>query len=262
MSITPSRTPSATSPPIPITAFYYSNQEYSDGTVFLDGNLAVNKNGGNIINEVFTTPGDVLYTGGTIYQDDSIFAQASGNISTYPKPAYGTSTRRLLIKDSAGNTINDVSVDYDSSTNKTFTVVGGRTYYVRGYTNFIYPSSATLTINGFFNNSGYYYFAYDLSTGVEGTITINAFSIISDAYYTSDCSGYPDDYVQSQSDATISKGQYGIGYVSTGFPYTGYASQKIRNQVQINGSTYSNGSTFTLGATTVTVSINRFCQSV
>jgi hypothetical protein len=243
---------------------YYRNTEANEsGILFLDNNIYIRNTttSTDLVNDVFSTPGDVL-VGGTQYQDQSIYAQASGD-SYYAPPTFGTSTRNLTITDSAGNTIFNSTTAYTTyNINTNFTLTGGRTYYVRGRTDFAWPTSATLTINGFFNNSGYYYFAYDLSTGVEGTITINAFSIISDAYYTSDCSGFPDEYVQSNSDATIPKGQYGIGYVSTGFPYTGYASQKVRNEVQINGSTYSNGSTFTLGATTVTVSINRFCQSV
>jgi hypothetical protein len=261
VSVTPPITPSRS--PLTITALYYNNQEFSDGTVFLDGNVAVNQNGSNIINEVFTTPGDVLYTGGTIFQDDSIFAQATGNIIDYPKPAYGTSTRRLYIVDSAGNTINDVTVDYNSNTTKTFTVVGGRTYYVRGYTNFTYPSSATLYINGLFNYLSEYYYDVYLDSVVEGTFSIDAYGISTDVYFTSDCTFGSEDTISSNAAATFTKGQSGTLYVPTGYSSVfGFVSQRVVNTIYINGNSYSNGSTFTLGNTTVTVVINRNCQLI
>jgi hypothetical protein len=241
---------------------YYNNSEYNDGTVFLDGNLAVNQNGGNIINEVFTTPGDVLYTGGAIYQDDSIFAQASGNTSSYPKPTYGTSTRRLLITDTAGNTINDTTVDYNSSTNKTFSVVGGRTYYVRGYTNFSWPTSAILTINYLVDGGdGSYYYNYYLSDAVEGNFTIDSNSLLADMFFTT-CTGPSEDTIYSSQSVTITKGQYGSGNIATGYSTAfGFAYQRIVNQISIDGNYYSAGDTFTRGATTVSISINVGCQT-
>ena len=261
VSVTPPVTPSRT--PLVISAFYYNNSEYSDGTVFLDGNLAVNQNGGNIINEVFTTPGDVLYTGTTIYQDDSIFAQASGNISSYPKPTFGTSTRRLYIVDSAGNTINDTTVDYNSSTNKTFSVVGGRTYYVRGYTNFSWPTSATLTIGGLYAaGSGFYNFVFELSTAVDGDFTFTSPSgITADMFFSSGCSGPSEATFGNSSAVTVSKGQYGYGDIPTTETTSyGFSSYRLNNFVYIDGDYYANGSTFVRGVTTVTVSINTNCQ--
>jgi len=224
--------------------------------------LAVNQNGGNIINEVFTTPGDVLYTGGTIFQDDSIFAQASGNTGSYPKPTYGTSTRRLLITDSAGNTINDTTVDYNSSTNKTFSVVGGRTYYVRGYTNFSWPTSAILTINYLVDGGdGYYYYDYYLSDAVEGNFTIDSNSLLADMFFTT-CTGPSEDTISNNASTTITKGQYGSGTISTGYSTSfGFAYQRIVNQISIDGNYYSAGDTFTRGATTVSISINVGCQT-
>ena len=244
-------------------AFYYSNQEYSDGTVFLDGNLAVNKNGGNIVNEVFTTPGDVLYTGGTIYQDDSIFAQASGNTTAYPEPSYGTSTRRLYVVDSAGNTINDTTVDYNSSTNKTFTVVGGRTYYVRGYTNFSYPTSATLTLGGLYEDGyGYYRFFYTLSDAVDGNLIINNGGAYADLYTQTGCSGGSEGVAVASAEVTITKGQYGFGEIPTAEPISSYLSYRLNNFVYVNGDYYANGSAFAVGGTTVTVSIVTGCQAI
>jgi len=245
---------------------YYNNSEYNDGTVFLDGNLAVNRNGSNIINEVFTTPGDVLYTGGAIFQDDSIFAQASGNISAYPTPAYGTSTRRLQIVDSAGNTINDTTVDYGSSTNKTFSVVGGRTYYVRGFTNFSWPPFATLTIEGLFvdNSTGYYTFQCYLNTAVDGNFTINANSgILADMYFTSNCTNGSETTFGNSDAFTVTKGQSGYFFVTTGISAAyGFNSYNLQNVLYVDGDLYSNYSTFVRGATTVTVNIFTGCGTL
>jgi hypothetical protein len=226
--------------------------------------LAINQNGGNIVNEVFTTPGDVLYTGGTIFQDDSIFAQASGNTSSYPKPIYGTSTRRLLISDSAGNTINDTTVDYNSSTNKTFSVVGGRTYYVRGYTNFSWPTSAILYISGVFQNeSGEYVFVYNLSDAVDGNFTIDSpYGIGADMYLGTDCSVPSEGSIGNSAFSTVTKGQLGTFSVGTGtYALYGFSAYRIYNVVYIDGSPYYNGSTFTRGVTTVTVSIDTNCNA-
>jgi hypothetical protein len=211
---------------------------------------------------VFTTPGDVLYSATKIYQDDSLYAQASGNTGTYPKPTYGTSTRRLLITDSAGNTINDTTVDYNSSTNKTFSVVGGRTYYVRGYTNFSWPSSATLTINGLVDGGdGYYYYNYYLDNAVEGNFTIDANSLYADMFFSS-CVGPSEDTIFNNTSTTITKGQYGSGNLSTLYSTAfAFAYQRLGNQIAIDGNYYSNGSTFTKGATTVTIVINTSCQT-
>jgi len=226
--------------------------------------LAVNQNGGNIINEVFTTPGDVLYTGGTIFQDDSIFAQASGNTGSYPKPTYGTSTRRLLITDSAGNTINDVSVDYNSSTNKTFSVVGGRTYYVRGYTNFSWPTYAELNITQLYDNgSGQYVFEYYLDTAVEGNITMDANGMSAETYVSVGCPFPSDLTIYNSVSATITKGQYGYGYINTGVSTTyGLNSSSLNNYVDIDGTRYYTGDTFTRGVTTVRVTVNTNCQAL
>lgn len=258
-SVTPSITPSRS--PLLITALYYNNSEFNDGTIFLDGNLAVNQNGGNIINEVFTTPGDVLY-GGKIYQDDSIYAQASGNTSSYPKPTFGTSTRRLAITDSAGNVINDTTVDYNSSTNKTFSVVGGRTYYVRGYTNFSWPATANLEIGGLYDNaSGYYVFSYYLDNAVEGDFTMNTYGMSADMFFTLGCSGPSEDTIYNNAAVTVTKGQYGYGTVSTGYSTTyGFNSYRVNNFLYVDGNYYQTGDTFVKGSTTVRVTISTSCQ--
>jgi hypothetical protein len=244
---------------------YYNNSEFNDGTVFLDGNLAVNRNGSNIINEVFTTPGDVLYTGGAIFQDDSLFAQASGNISSYPDPGYGTSTRRLQIVDSAGNTINDTTVAYTSSTNKTFSVVGGRTYYVRGYTNFSYPTSATLTVSSLADNgSGEYIILCTLDTAVDGNFTIDSpYGVGADMYLGSDCNGPAEGSVGNNASLTVTKGQYGLFNLTTGLaPIYGFSAYRFYSFVYIDGEYYADGSTFTRGVTTVTVNIDTNCNII
>jgi hypothetical protein len=246
-----------------ITALYYNNSEFNDGTVFLDGNLAVNKNGGNIINEVFTTPGDVLYTGGAIYQDDSIFAQASGNTTAYPKPTYGTSTRRLYVVDSAGNVINDTTVDYNSSTNKTFSVVGGRTYYVRGYTNFSWPTSATLSFGGLYvNGLNKYVFQFYLDTAVDGDFTVTANNgVQADMYFNAGCTDGSEVTFGNTPSTTVTRGQYGYGDVLTNeYHVYGFSSYRMVNVVYIDGDYYAHGSTFVRGATTVTVNITTSCQ--
>jgi hypothetical protein len=249
-----------------ITALYYNNQEYNDGTVFLDGNIAVNQNGSNIVNEVFTTPGDVLYTATKIFQDDSLFAQASGNIAAYPKPLYGTSTRRLHIVDSAGNTINDTTVDYNSNTNKTFTVVGGRTYYVRGYTNFSWPTEATLTIQGMFIDAGTSYYAFQcfLNNAVDGNFTITANGGISaDMYFGSGCSGGSETTFGNSDAVTVVKGQYDYIYVTTGInSFYGFGSYRLVNAVFIDGAFLSHGDTFVRGATTVTINLTTDCGNL
>jgi hypothetical protein len=251
---------------------YYNNSEFNDGVVFLDGNLAINQNGSNIVNEVFTTPGDVLYTASKIYQDDSLFAQASGNTSSYPKPIFGTSTRRLLVTDSAGNTINDTTVDYNSSTNKTFSVVGGRTYYARGYTNFSYPSSATLQIQNVaaFNLGGglKYYIEGYLSDAVEGDIVIPAGNLNADLYVFSSCGGGSELSISNNlSDVTLNKGFLGFFNADSGQEYNfgiDYYQFPTFISLYANGTlgTYSNGGQFTLGNTVVTVSILQGCREV
>jgi hypothetical protein len=226
--------------------------------------LAINQNGGNIVNEVFTTPGDVLYTGGTIYQDDSIFAQASGNTTAYPVPSFGTSTRRLHIVDSAGNTINDTTVGYTASTNKTFSVIGGRTYYVRGYTNFSYPTEATLSIQGMYIDYGVsqYFFQYYLNTAVDGDFTITASGGISaDMYFSGDCTGGSEVNFGNSPSSTVIKGQYGYGYVTTGQSSTsGFSSYTLQNSLFVDGNFYQHGDTFVKGVTTVTVNIFTGCS--
>lgn len=230
----------------------------------MDGDLVVNQNSSNIITEYFTTPGDVLYTGGTIYQDDSIFAQASGNTTTYPDPGYGTATRRLHIVDSAANTINDVTVGYTSSTNKTFSVTGGRTYYVRGYTNFSWPANATLTIAGMFlnNMTNKYNFICSLDTAVEGDFTITTNGGLSgDVYFGAGCPFPADTQLFNNVSSTVPKGQYGSFNVATNEDGAGFLSYELLNQVYIDGvGLLFSGQQFVRGATTVTINVITGCQ--
>ena len=268
-SITPSRTPAI------IQAFKYSNQEYNDGTVFLDGDLILNQNGSSFLPVGTTpgtfpvynpTPGEVTYTGTTIYQDDSIYVQASGNPTAYPAPAYGTATRTLYVYDSALNTIINSTVDYNSNINVTFAAVGGRTYYALASTNFSWPTAATLSIGGMYVDgaTGYYAFQYYLDTAVDGDFTISAGGGISaDMYFNAGCGGGSEVTFGNASSSTVLKGQYGFGYTSTGISATyGFSSYTLQNAVYIDGLGYAraNGDTFVIGVTTVTVNINTYCQ--
>lgn len=244
--------------------------------MFLDGDLILNQNGSSFIPVgitpgtfpvYFPTPGDVQYTGTTIYQDDSIFAQASGNQATYPAPAFGTATRTLFIEDNAGNVINNVTVDYNSNTNKTFTVVGGRKYYVRARTNFSWPTAATLSIGGMYVDgaTGYYYFQYFLNTAVDGDFTITANGGISaNMSYDGGCAT-SEEIISSSSSSVVQKGQFLYGFVSSGISAVyGFSSYALQNVIYINGEPYGlqHGDTFVRGVTTVTVNISTFCQPI
>jgi hypothetical protein len=180
-------------------------------------------------------------------------------------PTFGTATRRLHIVDSAGNTINDVTVGYTSSTNKTFSVVGGRTYYVRGYTNFSWPATATLTIMEMYEDiaSGFYEFQYYLDNAVEGDFTITSNGGISaNMYFSGDCSLGSEVTFLNSSSSTVLKGQYGYASVTTGESTSyGFGSYELQNAVYIDGEPYvlQHGDTFVRGATTVTVNIQTSC---
>jgi hypothetical protein len=169
-----------------------------------------------------------------------------------------------LVTDSAGNTINDTTVDYNSNTNKTFSVVGGRTYYVRGYTNFSYPTSAFLYISGVFQNAGgEYVFVYNLSDAVDGNFTIDSpYGISADMYLGPDCIGPSEGSIGNSSSSTVTKGQFGSFNVGTGtYAIYGFSAYRIYNVVYIDGSPYYPGSTFTRGVTTVTVGIDTNCNA-
>ena len=206
------------------------------------------------------TPGQVQYTATTIYQDDSIYVQASGNPTAYPAPTYGTSTRTLYVYDSANNTIINTTVDYNSNLNVTFAAVGGRTYRAFASTNFSWPATATLTLGGLYDGgAGYYLFSYTLSDAVEGDFTMNNIGMSADMYFTY-CSGPSEDTIYNNASATITKGQYGLGNISTGYSTTyAFNYYKLNNYVYIDGDYYQHGSTFVKGATTVTVSLSTDC---
>jgi hypothetical protein len=266
-SITPSRTPAI------IQAFKYSNQEYSDGTVFLDGDLILNQNGSSFIPVgntpgtfpvYFPTPGEVTYTGTTIYQDDSIYVQASGNPTAYPAPAYGTATRTLHVYDSALNTIINTTVDYTGSLNVTFAAVGGRTYRAFASTNFSWPSNATLTITGMFLNNftNKYNFTCHLNTAVEGDFTITTNGGLSgDVHFGLGCPFPADTQLFNSVSSTVPKGQYGSFNVATNQDGAGFDSYTLQNVVYIDGvGPLFSGQQFVRGATTVTIDVVTDCQ--
>ena len=239
--------------------------------------MAVDKNGTNIVNYVFATPGDVEYVApnqaGKIYQGDSLFAQATANTTQFPMPIFGTSTRTLFIEDSAANVINNVTVGYNSNTNKTFTVVGGRTYYVRASTNYVYPTTAVLYIYylGVTLHNGEYFrtITGDLSNWVDGSFTIKGgpgTGVSGNLYDTIDCEfGFNTSYFQQAEDLTMNRGFYGIFSMRTDTQYfEGYNSFQFLNYIVIdNGGPnpigLNNGQTFVVGTTTVTVSIPPDC---
>ena len=72
--------------------------------------------------------------------------------------------------------------------------------------------------------------------------------------------GSIEDTIYNNAAATVTKGQYGLGNISTGYS-TSYAFNyyKLNNFVYIDGDYYQHGSTFVKGATTVTVSLSTDC---
>jgi hypothetical protein len=264
--MTPSLTPA-------VAYIYYSNTEYNSA-VFLDNNVYIRKNPStDLVNDVFSTAGDILITGSVVYQGDSIYAQSQGNIGSFPAPAYGTSTRTLEITDTAGNTIYDFTGDYTtySNINTTFTIVGGRNYYVKGRTNFTYPSSAVLSINNVsaFNLGGglKYYIEGNLSDVVEGDIIIAAGQLDANLFSESNCGAAELSISNNFSDITLNKGFSGFFNADSGQEYNfglDYYAFPFFITLNINGTnqTFSNGGQFITGNTTVTVIMTTDCGQV
>ena len=261
--MTPSLTPT-------VSYLFYANTEYNTTEVFLDNNVYVRKNPStDLVNDVFSTPGlEMPITGSVIYQGDSIYAQSQGFTGGYPAPGYGTATRTLTVTDSALNTLYDFTGDYTtySNINTTFSIVGGRNYFIRGRTDFSWPTAATLSIQGMYVDvaTGQYFFQYFLDTAVDGDFTISAGGGISaDMYFSGDCSGGSEVNFGNASSSTVLKGQFGYGFTSTGISAAyGFSSYTLQNIVFIDGLGYgrANGDTFVIGVTTVTVNISTFCQ--
>jgi hypothetical protein len=265
--MTPSLTPA-------VAYIYYSNTEYNSA-VFLDNNVYIRKNPStDLVNDVFSTAGDILITGSVVYQGDSIYAQSQGFTGGYPAPAYGTSTRTLEITDTAGNTIYDFTGDYTtySNINTTFTIVGGRNYYVKGRTNFTYPAAATLAIQNVaamnIGGSGLkYYIEGYLSDAVEGDIIIQAGQLNANLYSQPDCGASELFLSNFLSDVTLNKGTFGFFNADSGQPYNvglDYFNFPFFITLNINGTnqTFSNGGQFITGNTTVTVIMTTDCGQV
>jgi hypothetical protein len=260
-----------------ITALYYSNQEFNDNVIFLDGNIAINKNGDNIVNQVFATPGEILYVppnqAGKIYQEDSLFVQATANTTQFPEPIFGTSTRTLYVYDSANNTIINSTVNYNSNINTTFSVVGGRTYRAYASTQYTYPTTAVLyifSLSVVLHNGEYYRTVTgDLSNWVDGSFTIKGgpgFGVSGNLYDTTDCTfGFNTSNFYTAEDFAMNRGFYGFFSMRTDTQYfEGYNSFQFLNYIAIdNGGPnpigLNNGQTFVVGTTTVTVSIPPDC---
>jgi hypothetical protein len=78
--------------------------------------------------------------------------------------------------------------------------------------------------------------------------------------YFTYCSGPSEDTIYNNASAVVTKGQYGLGNISTGYSTTyAFNYYKLNNYVYIDGNYYQNGSTFVKGATTVTVSLSTNC---
>ena len=261
--MTPSLTPT-------VSYLFYANTEYNTTEVFLDNNVYVRKNPStDLVNDVFSTPGlEMPITGSVIYQGDSIYAQSQGFTGGYPAPGYGTATRTLTVTDSALNTLYTFTGDYTtySNINTTFSIVGGRNYFIRGRTDFSWPTAATLSIQGMYVDVAtlQYFFQYFLNTAVDGNFTITANGGISaDMYFSGDCSGGSEVNFGNSAESVVLKGQYGYGFVSSGIPaFYGFSSYALQNIIYINGEPYGlqHGDTFVRGVTTVTVNINTNCQ--
>jgi len=259
--MTPSLTPS-------VSYIYYSNTEYDVAAegIFLDNNVYVKKNPStDLVNDVFSTPGDVLITGSVIYQGDSIYAQASAD-PAYAPPLFGTSTRNLNITDNAANTIFNSTTPYTTyNINTTFSIVGGRNYFVRGRTDFAWPAAADLTFGGIFVTAlGFYKFVFNLTTAVDGDFTIDApFGIQANMYIGGGCSGFPATQFGNSAAVTVTRGQYGYGELLTGEPEVpAIESYNLINSVYIEGSEYFDGDVFQRGVTTVSVNIVTNCQPI
>ena len=244
---------------------YYSNNEFSDGTFFLDSNVFVSRASVTLVNEVFSQPVDNLITGSVIYQGNQIFGQASADLSAYPAPGSGTSTRKLQIADNFGDIFNS-TVNYATGgdVTHTFTVVGGRNYFVRASSAYAYPTQATLTIMEMYAAvSGYYEFQYYLDEAVDGDFTITSNGGISaNMYFSGNCTGGSEVTFLNSSSSTVLKGQYGYASVTTGESTSyGFGSYELQNAVYIDGEPQylQHGDTFVRGATTVTVHIQTSC---
>ena len=266
--MTPSLTPTASLTPT-VSYLFYANTEYNTTEVFLDNNVYVRKNPStDLVNDVFSTPGlEMPITGSVIYQGDSIYAQSQGFTGGYPAPGYGTATRTLTVTDSALNTLYTFTGDYTtySNINTTFSIVGGRNYFIRGRTDFSWPTAATLSIQGMYVDvaTGYYAFQYFLDTAVDGDFTITPGGGISaDMYFDYPCTGVSEVNFGNSVGSTVLKGQYQYGFVTTGQSSTyGFNAYALQNIVFINGEPYGlqHGDTFVRGVTTVTININTTC---
>jgi hypothetical protein len=267
--MTPSLTPT-------VSYIYYSNTEYDSDSegIFLDNNMYIRKNPStDLVDNVFSTPGDVLITGNVIYQGDSIYAQASAD-PLFAPPVFGTSTRNLNVTDQAGNTVFNSTTPYTTyNINTTFSIVGGRNYYVRGRTDYVYPTTAVLyifSLSVVLHNGEYYRTVTgDLSNPVDGSFTIKGgpgSGVSGNLYDTEDCTfGFNTSYFYTAEDLTMNKGFYGFFSMRTDTQYfEGYNSFQFLNYIEIdNGGPnpigLNNGQTFVVGTTTVTVSIPPDC---
>jgi hypothetical protein len=226
----------------------------------------------DLVDNVFSTPGDVLITGNVIYQGDSIYAQASGD-SLFPPPLFGTSTRNLNVTDQAGNTVFNSTTPYTTyNINTTFSIVGGRNYYVRGRTDYVYPTTAVLYIYSLgvtlYNGEYYRTVTGQLTNQADGNITIVSGigqGVSGNLYDTMNCEfGFNTSFFQAAEDVVMNKGFFGGFSMRTDTQYfEGYNSFQFFNSITIDygfGLTgFQNGQTFVVGTTTVTVSIPPDC---
>lgn len=193
-----------------------------------------------------------------------MYALCDADRATYPIPGFGTATRRLKVEDNFGNVVLDSTVNAASNVDVSWSPGGGnRTYYVRGWSYFSWPTAATLTIQGMYADvaTGYYEFQYFLNTAVDGDFTISqGYGISADMSYDSSCDT-SEETISSSSSSTVLRGQYGYASVTTGTSiYYGFSSYRLQNIIFIDGiGGLQHGDTFVKGVTTVTVNITTDC---
>lgn len=193
-----------------------------------------------------------------------MYALCDADRATYPIPSFGTATRRLKVEDNFGNVVLDSTVNAASNVDVSWSPGGGnRTYYVRGWSYFSWPTSATLTFGGLYvNSSNRYVFQFELDTAVDGDFTVTANNgVQADMYFNAGCTDGSEVTFGNTPSTTVTRGQYGYGDVLTNeYHVYGFSSYRLINVVYIDGDYYAHGSTFVRGATTVTVNITTSCQ--
>jgi hypothetical protein len=184
-----------------------------------------------------------------------------------------------LVKDDTGDIYPLNSTSYGNSLAYSTPVFGGRTYRAYATTNYVYPTTATLTFNVLSEVpavGGTYNFQIEgaLSNIVDGDFYIQAYGAMVNLYYGRTTCNLGADVTLTGAvspDRLISRGyaKYGAQgiYLDTGTTYDGFAGAYdftgLTLSVIDGGGTprsLYNGDTFTVGSTTVTVSLPTACR--